>query len=656
MQTWIHSKQLKLFFLFPLFIIISFTRCKEKQYIDPYANVKVNQLFAVDPPVASNIEMSLLKEPLESGNLLYEVSLPREKIASDVHALFVGDSNKIVLHDDGKNGDRIAGDGVFSTVLKVNADSVGIVLHDQMLNSQRLLESKTPIFKFSGRMFFSVDREALTRDFGPNQLKLSATELLKTPFHLFPFPLLLPISASFKQSCLMVTDPAVVNDSARTFNPCTNKGTPGGAWTFGKLMTDMANTPVTGITPADFVLSWLNTWTVTHTVNSDFLAIRQNITKIINEWHTLSGGPAAPLDVNKVPFKLLAIVNRFDLRSGGAYGGGNAGEGRFIFVATDANCQPFAGPAHFLVIFEYGVNKTSCGSIHAYAKQWVDLQAFSLGSPAYNNALQAITDQFALANTNNSKPNNNSLDQLRTNEFAIGPLPWELREFHIDTNTHKLINVTVVREPQVVFNSQTSTQFGISVPADVVAFGDFVNANAVQVIKDKQELPLTIPVSGTQTAFIAGKAHTQDPSTFHWDALVNAGAGHITNDTARMHISLNTCSGCHGGETKTGTFTHVDLESGTIHLSPFLTGLVQPIGQPVQFSSLPFIVSDPAQRPSAASPAQWPFNDLERRGRDIQDFLSTPCFKFPPGRFPLPLLLPFELAKQLRFTPLTMSD
>src|SRR5207244_74412 len=60
-----------------------------------------------------------------------------------------------------------------------------------------------------------------------------------------------------KERELMVTVTSVVEDPVRTFDPCTNSGTPMGAWTFGKLMEQMANQPVTGLDPAEFTRRWL---------------------------------------------------------------------------------------------------------------------------------------------------------------------------------------------------------------------------------------------------------------------------------------------------------------------------------------------------------------------------------------------------------------
>src|SRR5258707_11904984 len=63
---------------------------------------------------------------------------------------------------------------------------------------------------------------------------------------------------------LMITDLGVVEDKTRTFDICTQQGTKMGAWTFGRLMTQMANSQ---IDPAKMVENWLNLWTANQLVN-----------------------------------------------------------------------------------------------------------------------------------------------------------------------------------------------------------------------------------------------------------------------------------------------------------------------------------------------------------------------------------------------------
>src|SRR5262249_8302945 len=122
---------------------------------------------------------------------------------------------------------------------------------------------------------------------------------------------------------LLINDPSVVGtgDPTRTWDPCTGVGTKLGAFTFGNLMTEMTNQPLTGTPPSSFGRQWLKPWQSNQPLNTFNVPARPNInTQIINPWLAARGG--ASLDLGIAPFRLLAIVNRLDLRTGsGGYGG-----------------------------------------------------------------------------------------------------------------------------------------------------------------------------------------------------------------------------------------------------------------------------------------------------------------------------------------------
>ena len=323
----------------------------------------------------------------------------------------------------------------------------------------------------------------------------------------------------------------------------------------------------------------------------------------------------------KIPFKLIAIVNRLDLRGNSGYGFSNAGEGRLVFNALTPTCSPM----QFTVIFEYGINKRSCGSVKAFAQEWNNLNSLTLGSIAYNIALENITQQFILSGTNKSKPNQNSLNQIRTNERAIG-FPWELREFNLNTSG-QLELVDVKQEPQVKYNGEhTSTISSIS---DVEKLIQWINSNNTIIEDNNYTLPLNIP--GTTTPFRGGHSlFVNDNVKQIWNGRGSSGTQFIVSDEARHIFSLNTCSSCHGGETKT-PFTHISPSNfgAEANLSGFLTGIT---------------VTDPANRP-LASPTLRTFNDLLRRNIDLADLISNQCIK---STF-------FELANKLTFEPIRMT-
>src|SRR5437868_4978684 len=134
------------------------------------------------------------------------------------------------------------------------------------------------------------------------------------------------------------------------------------------------------------VKSWLSKWTTSQrpNPNGDVLAARLAVnTKILNPWLSKSknaGAPAGQLDMRFAPFKLLAIVNRFDLRDGGLHGipGSAVGEGRYVFCLINSACN---AALKMTVILEFGVNKpNTCDARKAWAQQWVNLKEIGRAS------------------------------------------------------------------------------------------------------------------------------------------------------------------------------------------------------------------------------------------------------------------------------------
>ena len=116
----------------------------------------------------------------------------------------------------------------------------------------------------------------------------------------------------------------------------------------------------------------------------------------------------------------------------------------------------------------------------------------------------------------------------------------------------------------------------------------------------------------------------------HWDGTED-GLGSPTfvkNSQARFFLSINTCAGCHSGETQTG-FTHIDpvFYDSTATLSGFVSGRPG-AGGAIDFDKNPdndsMTVKDAGLRPSAA-PKLRVFNEMLRRARDLNVVASTTC-------------------------------
>ena len=529
--------------------------------------------FRDNPPVTEKVEVKLLGEPGPATKAQLRVSFAKQEPLPKRIDIKLG-TQTVTLTDTGQAGDEKAGDQIFT----------GPMLFDvpafiKELEQRAALARKFPsVPAFHGRALIGKREVEL---FDPAQIKQGAVIRIPMPVG---FPAIID-----RDRELMVTATSVVEDPSRTFDPCSGTGSAMAPWTFGRLMQQMANQPLTGLDPAEFTRRWLRRWEVAQTVNDFNVLARPSITNtIISPWPKL---PDGRLDISQAPFRLLAIVNRIDLRQNLTYGGGSAGELRFVFGAVDLNAcktNPNAGVLPFTVIFEYGVKKSSCFDLHAYAQQWHALGGLVLGSAPYNAALQTITDSVTLANADPAKPNGSALNQLRTNEIALQS-PWELREFRLDPLlSGNLSQVTVKQTPDLSLNNTAVVR-------------DYINVNQAAILNGTYQVPLEFPLG---TPFLGGSSPT--PFGIFWN-----GTPVITTLEARHLFSLGTCSGCHAGETST-VFTHVTPRppNTPASLSNFLTGLGQPTPNPVP------------------PPANHTFGDLERRAQDLSALVGSSCIHF----------------------------
>jgi hypothetical protein len=561
---------------------------------------------------------------------------------------FFIDDQVILLRDDGMEGDAVAKDGRFHGVLPVDAlemerargilaglpagaqaqDFVGRAVKPEGVQPA-VVVGKLDDF-LAGRPVPLPIPLPIPPVIGPNPTPLPP-----------PPPGIPPITPCNQlptwQKTLLITDLTVVEDPLRTFDPSTGAGTPMGAWTFGKLMSDMANMPLTGINPSDFARRWLRSWESDQVINDDPVPNRkaQMIATILKVWEAASGGAGAPLDMARAPFRLLAIVNRLDLRGNVTYGGGIStdccetrcvtGEGRFVFGFTgdskpgSGGGDPYPGPGGpgdgggqgnaperpFLVIFEYCIPRDSCPRLHAYAQEWANLQCIPFG-PVYNRALQHITDQFATANAMPRNPNGSALNQLRTNENlltppnTVPPTQWELREFKIfcnDSDVGYLRPVTVKQTPREDVDSTRLLQ-------------NYITTTFPAPPNHRVPLEWGLP-GGQNQPFLGGRA-VMPPISITSGSPAWATTGATVPNILRHDFALNTCNGCHSTETNTA-FAHVGMR-GTGQPAP-LSGFLIGNG-----AGGPFLVNIPGAPAMTVS-----FFDLRRRERDLIQFLLTPC-------------------------------
>ena len=316
------------------------------------------------------------------------------------------------------------------------------------------------------------------------------------------------------------------------------------------------------------------------------------------------------LDVSVAPFRLLAIVNRIDLADVFAdptTDPSNGGELRFVFVAEKmGSCDSLI---QFFVILEYRVQLADCAALTKWAKDWIDLA--SLTGPAYKTQLQALVDSVVTKT--------GALARIRTNEVTFAGPPnegdegeaWEMRQF--EPTAGGLVQTALNRTPDRSFRADPK----------LASLKTWIEANEQDIDGDRKELPAEVAPG---QALLAAASPMRPPAfgnigTF-WelpDVGTKTGPDTLNYPDVRHHFSLNTCNGCHAGETNTaGSHVTPTGPFGTsIQLSAFLTG--GPSGS----------VADPRnQKNSLNQTVTRTYDDLNRRAQVLACIargFGTPC-------------------------------
>ncbi|HRO43740.1 MAG TPA: hypothetical protein PL009_12960 [Flavipsychrobacter sp.] len=235
------------------------------------------------------------------------------------------------------------------------------------------------------------------------------------------------------------------------------------------------------------------------------------------------------------------------------------------------------------VILEYGNPHTNLCDLRDYAQAWLDLSDYTLGSSSYNTALEAITHEVIDANVATGKPNGSALNQLRTNERLFQPsisVPfpngvqlwqesdWELSQFELNGSSHLLAPAPVTNTPVNEANMGTNLSGQIlagtgSWGAGIEALIDWSFKSKLKLKQGFHNLPLNYTYNGdvlkqAATARIdAEQLHFWDfnwsnnSTTFYTYISPSNPNSHNYEKDLRQQLSLNTCQGCHAGETKT---------------------------------------------------------------------------------------------------------
>ena len=657
-----------------LVIIILSTNCQnnqqkpqvtqESQDTQNIISAPVSTNFETTPPIVEQLFIKRLDQPTADGSnvlLFAQFSQSEASKLRQVEALTINleDNRGVKFTDNGQNGDLKRSDGIFTASLKVNEDEL----------SNLIKQDNEIILKKRGVETVFIGRSATKRKLSPFKLdsfRRGIPVLFDIAFISIVDAATLP---GIKDNSLMITHLPVVNDPNRTYDPCrVPKGNPNGAWSFRTLIANMDN----GFsTPEKFLTDWIDNFLFSlHTQPSGDATTNRTPSKerLVKAWlknctipFPLVGLPVGwqtnpLLKAQEFPVRLLTIVNRLDLRGNSGYGGfSNAGEGRLVFCFIDSNvgCGVTSndgnnGPGTMTFIFEYGVPITKCAALQAYATQWWNLRTMAI-DPIFNSTLEGITNTFTLANANPARPNSSALNHLRTNDFlsssvSLSQNPWDIRDFEIDAATHKLKIIHPNKEPMENSNGFAIGNGVVINTTNLANLKNFVNSLPMTVLDPSP--PYTIP---NNLMGMHAPMRILPPSRYHW-------RGNTTNviiPFSRREFSLNTCSGCHKGETR-NVFTHVKPRDilQRAPLSGFMTGLgaddnsavtdidTDPIGS--------FFVTDPGPTPLSN---QKEFNEALRRAIDLEKLVfGSPC-SVKIG-FPRDLI---AINQILKFRPINME-
>jgi len=392
------------------------------------------------------------------------------------------------------------------------------------------------------------------------------------------------LTATANQS-LVITAPWVTLNGDRTGDPCSSAAGDENSkeWTFGHMMKEEAANR--NVSASTFVTSFMDAWTTTADINGQTIPASMG-PRLRDSWTFFAGGSTA-LPLHKAPFKLIAIVNRIDLRRHRASGDPLGGELRFVFgFLGTAQCPPGADTEAAMIV-EYSPNKGNENDVKDYGSRWLALSTMGVGTAtereAYRSALQALTEEVIL---------NGKLLRIRTNELRFSPTTgktWDLTELEPSPSTGLFRRVTVKQSPTMALinGSQAMSDWiwANRGPLFANAF-DFEWGRANRTVTEPPIASYSVPDTfpGTSTFFRGGfnmigadpSAPEPRPFPSFWGGPnptgLPAGSEGAWSD-ARFRFSVGTCNGCHSSETGTGIL-HLSPTTSGAQRSPWLSGQV----------------------------------------------------------------------------------
>ena len=200
---------------------------------------------------------------------------------------------------------------------------------------------------------------------------------------------------------LAIRDVSVVESPVRT--------APGGAWTFGKLMAEMAPTPADA--PA-MVEAMLSSFLTEQKGQQLRLSPRESASSRF--WTACEARTGSSISRGEA-FRLLSQSSTASTST----------TSRRRRPARGASCSASRRSGQTLsatLIIEYSIPAGSQADVLALANAWHALRALPFPSEQYNAALQAVTERLTARDAAPGRTNGGALGQIRTNDFfALSP-------------------------------------------------------------------------------------------------------------------------------------------------------------------------------------------------------------------------------------------
>lgn len=249
------------------------------------------------------------------------------------------------------------------------------------------------------------------------------------------------------------------------------------------------------------------------------------------------------------------------------------GEGRLVFGAVDSEGKPLEGG--WTVILEYKlkpVHRPVPGqgervvAAENWAAAWHWLGTMPVSDPQYVASLARLTKVFTHRPRNekgeisSTRP---SLGQLRSSEGVFGP-GREFRQF--DYRNGALVPALLPMTPAPAFMDASRRD-------DERFIGTFLNDLEPLILTGMHSLPKK--VESRKAIFLVPGATAVIPDgekDFHWEPIPR-----LTREARRL-FSMNTCNGCHAGDTgcPDGMHVHPRADGAEAQLSSFLRRDGQP--------------------------------------------------------------------------------